>query len=271
MGLLAIMGGCGSNAVAGQQDATVEDAPTSSDAQDAVVADAADAPDGAGGQLVVGWLARGFSLSLSPMDAQLEQQLRENAAGLPPEGRLIFLLRLEDLSETQARLTYGLGEPAPEGGSDAYRFLASSPPAIVPLNRYIEDGGPSRYVAYIDSVPFSIPVYPDGTDPPSTFSATVTPDGPYWVTVATGLVGVPWPAFEIHEAWVTQPMACLVYAKGINLLDALDGDPTKGIHGSTVGSFDPASCFCNCDSPNDGWRLHFFRFEFEQVTLLVGA
>lgn len=269
-GLLASLGGCESTGFGGEQDATVEDTAVLDDVQDGAVQDAVGAPDGMGDQLVVGWLARDFSISLSPMDAQLAQQLRENAAGLPPEGRLIFLLRLEDLSTTQGRVTYGLGEPAPEAGSDVYRFIASPPPTAVLLERQIDDGGPSRYSASVDAVPFLLPVYPEGSDPPSIFTAVPRPEGPYWVSVATGLPGIPWPSFEVASAWVTQAMACAVYAKGINLLDALDGDPTKGLHNQAVGSIDPVSCACSC-SPNEGWRLHTFTFEFEQVTLLVTA
>lgn len=264
---VVLWAGCGSRHASGQQDASTDDSAVVVDGSSDAAGD--DASQDAGPTVVEAWIARDFMAAFgegAPVPNVLEDILRRNAAGEPAGSQLIWLLRVEPTSATEARLSWGLGEIV-DAASNLYRFLPSRPPVVVTGANWGEptDAGPPlpHYFSTAVAAPFEMPVAPTaGTHPASVLS--VLPG--YDVLVQWGPTSV-WPEFSIEKAYISQEAACSVWINNVNLLDFLDDYPTESI-GSATGSVDYQTCACQCAFG----ETFFFSLEivtFYPVNLLV--
>jgi hypothetical protein len=221
------------------------------------------APDTAP-QVVAGWLARGFKFNFAtttPMGRSVAQVATENAAGDAPEGRLIFLLRVEDLGGSHGRFTFGLGEVVDPAIPGQYRFRADAPPTT--LAGTLTN---TTYVGEQTTAPLVLPLDPGGTNPPFTFVVGPNPGWDYTFSVEMTATS---PYMSSLTAWITEQNACVVWIDGMNLLDSLDGSPTLGWSGSDAGSVDWDAC--NSWGPDKPpYRLADLEIHpFEAVQLVV--
>jgi hypothetical protein len=268
-GLAAGLAACGSTPssspvvdAASADEAVTADAPAPADL--ALAADAAP-------QVVEGWLARDFIVSVptapGPLMAQIiSAVLRRNAGGDPADGRLVWLLRVEPLSETEGRLSFGVGEILDEPG-EIYRFRSDLPPVVVSAVRHQAldgDAGPDYWDFSVDqmTVPFAMPLHPGGADPASVLTSLPG----YRLDVSRGPT-YPWPYLSVLDAQMDQQAACAVWANGINLLDYLDDLPTQNVSGDT-GSVDYQTC-ASRSQPGETFSLSIRITTFYPINLVV--
>jgi hypothetical protein len=273
LALAVLASACGSRSSSGQQDAGPADGwPTDAGAVDsggdAAPQDAA--PRDTAPIIVSAWIARDFATGYGS-DPAVSQALglilRQNAAGTPADGLLIWLLRIEPTSDAQARLSWGLGELV-DPANNLYRFRSDHPPVVVTGTNTLlaTDAGPppQEYKVSKVDVPFEMPVAPtSGAKPASVLS--ILPG--YDVLVAWS-PGSTWPEFHVDSAQVSQQAACSVWINDVNLLDDLDDDPTMNLHGSLTGSVDFQTCACQC-STGETFRMLFQITNLGAVNLLV--
>jgi hypothetical protein len=254
--------GCGGNSsgpAAGSDGGLADTAPD----EDALW----DGSSDGGSRIVAGWLARDFAAA-PPGSGALPRSIgeiaTENASGDAPDGRLIFLLHVEDMSGGQAGFTYGLGEVVDPAVPGQYRFRADAPPT-----RLVGMLSGNYFVAEHVTAPLTIPIAPGGASSPFTFVVEPKPGSDY--TFQFELTPTS-PHIGIFDAWLSRGTACLGWIDGMNLLDVLDGTPTLGLNGSVTGSvyWDTCDSWGPNEPPYSLGVVEIYPFEAVQLVLSDG-
>jgi len=254
---------CGRSSPAQEYDAGPA---VDADTDGAAVADSG--PPDAALQVVPAWLAHSFDIPSRVGGRSLEAIAEANAAGDPPEGLLLFILRIEELPDNSARITWGIGEPDPSGAEGRYRYRSAPPPqqAVLP-DKSEADGGFRRYTGALVDAPVTLPLTPGGSDPPGDFVAVPCPT----LNIQSTLLRIPstGPQLYLYDRCLSSESACHVWVNGQNLLDTLDGLPTQGLYGATTGSVDFATC-AYWGPEQEPWNLQLLgMWNFTPVELVL--
>jgi hypothetical protein len=261
-GLLAWLGCHGATGSGGQPDAAsdaiLDDAPV---AEDGAVLDSA--PHDVGPRIVSALLARQFEVhvggaTLSDLGGRLAAVLARNALGDPPGARQ-FVLRVEEITDSQARLTLGVAERVGTADPPVYRFATDPAPLVVDAWGGIDVyASAAEYWSDSVSQPYQIAVLPDPPDPMSLLIGEPAPSYHLRLTLAFLQDTVD---LSLFGASITASTACQVWADGMNLLDYLDdGDVDNSVDTQTCESLVPL---------DTQWGLDVYLSSFDDVSLIA--
>jgi hypothetical protein len=244
-------------------------------AADGGIGDAAATQDA--GRLVRAWVATGgFAMSVDPGDGtgpHIANLLNENAAGNPSTGNLFFVICPEDLSPTEARLTWGLAVPSGDLPETTYRFLPDPPPQIARVSRLGRDGG-ANYFTDNGIAPITLTLVPPEGDPSSSLvlgpTAGLASDGGAYGLIFQASENPPrgyLTAGQNPSNLKPEPLhlsrdnLCHVWADGLNMLQVASG-----------GTADLSSCTCTSASAcPDQFSVGFEADNWSAITLYVPA